>query len=174
MTWVYDVVDGTRSRPAGYIGTYETREEAEQARFRLCRCGGYIKRLSTKPKNLNSRDLRKADMRSANLRGASLMRAILDLARLKGAVLEYAFLYETSLRCCDLRRTRLTGANLRCADLRGADLRGAEGLLDAYLRGATYDADTMWPEYFCPEGQGMHCDDYDDEDDDEEEEGGAR
>lgn len=46
MTWAYEVVDGTRSRPMGYIGTYETRAEAQEARWRQCCMGGYIKRVS--------------------------------------------------------------------------------------------------------------------------------
>ncbi len=46
--WDYEVINGTRSRPAGYIGTYSTRKEAEEARFKLCRMGGYITRRSGK------------------------------------------------------------------------------------------------------------------------------
>ena len=47
-TWQYEVTDGTKARPAGHIGTYATREEAETARAKKCRMGGYIKRVSSK------------------------------------------------------------------------------------------------------------------------------
>jgi len=40
----YVVIDGTPKKPAGYIGTYNTKQEALEARFRLCCMGGYIKR----------------------------------------------------------------------------------------------------------------------------------
>lgn len=96
-------------------------------------------------------DLTGADLRDADLRGCDLRGADLLVADLTGA----------DLRGCDLRGARLRGADLLGADLRGADLRGAGGLLDGYLEGATYNEDTMWPEYFSPEGQGMHCDDDD-------------
>ena len=46
MGWVYDVTDGSRRRPRGYIGTYTSRDEARAARARLCRSGGYITRRS--------------------------------------------------------------------------------------------------------------------------------
>jgi hypothetical protein len=44
MKYFYTVVDGTPRNPAGYIGTYDTKIEAAEARFKLCRVGGYIKR----------------------------------------------------------------------------------------------------------------------------------
>ena len=44
--WSYEVTDGTKSRPAGYIGTFATREEAEKAKATKCRMGGYIKRVA--------------------------------------------------------------------------------------------------------------------------------
>lgn len=44
MKYVYTVTDGTPRSPMGYIGTYRTKQEALNARFKLCRMGGYIKR----------------------------------------------------------------------------------------------------------------------------------
>jgi len=44
MKYVYTVTDGTPRSPKGYIGTYNTKQQALEARFRLCRMGGYIKR----------------------------------------------------------------------------------------------------------------------------------
>jgi len=45
--WQYQVTDGTKSRPAGYIGTFTTRELAQDARSKRCRMGGYITRVSS-------------------------------------------------------------------------------------------------------------------------------
>ena len=47
--WAYEVTDGSRHRPAGYIGTYPSRAAAVEARSRLCRSGGYIRRVSWEP-----------------------------------------------------------------------------------------------------------------------------
>ena len=44
MKYVYTVTDGTPRNPAGYVGSYSTKQEALNARFKLCRMGGYIKR----------------------------------------------------------------------------------------------------------------------------------
>jgi hypothetical protein len=44
MRYVYVVVDGTPRGPKGYVGTYSTKQEALNARFKLCRMGGFIKR----------------------------------------------------------------------------------------------------------------------------------
>ena len=46
--WQYEVTDGTKRRPAGRIGTFATREDAEKARATRCRMGGYITRVSAK------------------------------------------------------------------------------------------------------------------------------
>jgi len=43
--WAYEVVDGTRRRPMGYVGTVDTRPEAMTLRAKKCRMGGYIKRV---------------------------------------------------------------------------------------------------------------------------------
>lgn len=43
--WAWHVVDGTKRHPAGYVGTYATREQACEARSSKCRMGGYITRV---------------------------------------------------------------------------------------------------------------------------------
>lgn len=43
--WQYEVTDGTKARPMGYVGTFNTRKDAETARSQRCRMGGYIKRV---------------------------------------------------------------------------------------------------------------------------------
>ena len=44
--WAYEVIDGTRRRPMGLVGTYATKADAIAARQTKCRMGGYIKRVS--------------------------------------------------------------------------------------------------------------------------------
>ena len=41
---IWTVTDGSKSQPAGHVGSYGSRAEAEDARARLCRMGGYIRR----------------------------------------------------------------------------------------------------------------------------------
>jgi hypothetical protein len=96
---------------------------------------------------LSKANLQEAELPLANLQEANLGRADLRLAKLYGANLRAVFLGEA-----DLEGARLLGANLREANLRYADLRGAdleEAILDGVqLQGATYDADTVWPDGF--------------------------
>jgi hypothetical protein len=43
--YMWEVIDGTRRHPRGYIGRYESKTLAVEARWRLCRMGGYVIRI---------------------------------------------------------------------------------------------------------------------------------
>jgi Pentapeptide repeats (8 copies) len=83
-----------------------------------------------------------ADLGMANLEGALLGGAILRGAHLHGANLERAWLQWAHLEGADLKRANLESAQLWGTKLQGANLDGAQ------LQGATYDADTVWPDEF--------------------------
>ncbi len=84
-----------------------------------------------------------ADLNGANLNGANL----------SGAKLNGANLHDADLSAADLSGANLRGANLSDANLSGANLSGAK-LRWANLHGATYNADTKWPEGFDPVAAG--------------------
>ena len=92
---------------------------------------------------LEGADLRELDLRNTSLQGLNLTGADLSRADLSGADLRWAY-----LRWADLNGANLSEADLYMADLRGADLRYAN------LHGATYTANTKWPEGFDPEAAG--------------------
>lgn len=52
MSWEYEVIDGTRREPKGRVGkaVYTSRREAEDARAKLCRMGGFVRRSAAKPR----------------------------------------------------------------------------------------------------------------------------
>ncbi len=98
-------------------------------------------------------DLNGANLNGANLREANLNGANLNGANLSGAKLNGANLHDADLSAADLSGANLRGANLSDANLSGANLSGAK-LRWANLHGATYNADTKWPEGFDPEAAG--------------------
>ena len=98
-------------------------------------------------------DLNGANLNGANLREANLNGANLNGANLSGAKLNGANLHDADLSAADLSGANLRGANLSDANLSGANLSGAK-LRWANLHGATYNADTKWPEGFDPVAAG--------------------
>jgi len=120
----------------------------------------------------SGKNLQEARFADASLVDAVMSRADLSFADLQHANLHHAELLETDLRFTDLRGADLTGANLTGATLEGADLRGVDvdgaalgaarlagadlsdvkNLGRADLRGASADANTIWPPGFNHEG----------------------
>jgi uncharacterized protein YjbI with pentapeptide repeats len=97
--------------------------------------------------------LRGIELRGAHLGGVDLADVNLAAADLRGADLGAA-----DLQGAILRKADLSGANLAGADLRGADLCGCDlsrtNLTHAQLKGARYDAYTVWPEDLDPAEMG--------------------
>lgn len=111
--------------------------------------------------NLTGANLAEVRLHEATLRDARLDRAVLKKARLeqadcraataRGADLGEANLKGSDWRAADLRDADLKKANLAQARLEGADLTGAD--LDGVVVNRTlYDAATVFPEGFQPEG----------------------
>jgi hypothetical protein len=92
--------------------------------------------------------LSSTQFRHATLLRADLRRANLIGAQLEGAVLIGADLTNARLQSAVLREAHLQGANLSKAQLQRADLRGAGHDETTRWRGASYDAQTSWPEGF--------------------------
>jgi hypothetical protein len=123
--------------------------------------------------NLSNADLSRADLSGANLSMADLWAADLTAAYLADANLSGAHFGRAELMAADLSRADLTGAELTGADLTGADLTGATltranlsdadltkadlsrtNVVEASIRGARFNAGTVWPEHFDPEAAG--------------------
>ena len=104
----------------------------------------------------------KNNLKGADLCNAKLMQANLNEACLENADLTAAYLIKADLTKANLSGADLTQAVLSEADLSGADLDGAE-LTDTFLNGAnlkdvhnltcdqielaTYDTETIFPDY---------------------------
>ena len=54
--WIYRVVDGTPRTPMGFIGEYATRADAQKARQKAARFGGFIRRVSASRKAQQASD----------------------------------------------------------------------------------------------------------------------
>jgi uncharacterized protein YjbI with pentapeptide repeats len=120
--------------------------------------------------NLIDSRLREADLSQVNaanafFSGAHMRGTVLQSAVLTNVLLNNAGLVEGDLRRADLQGANLVGADLSQARLEGTNFAGAKfkpgrtspddgdgktPLVD----GATYDAETVWPEDFDPAAQG--------------------
>lgn len=105
--------------------------------------GIQTERLLLADAHLSSTQFRRATLLRADLRRANLIGA-----QLEGAVLIGANLTKARLQSAVLRDAHLQGANLSGAQLQRADLRGAGYDEATKWQGATYDAQTLWPEGF--------------------------
>ena len=118
--------------------------------------------------DLSGLRLSQANLHSASLREASLNKAEMDNVNLGGADLFEASLRNVNLAGANLRKANLSGANLTGANLQGANLDFANlaganliranlaeaDLAEVNLQGATYDAETRWPNGFQPDARG--------------------
>ena len=153
-------LEGTYLRAAYLEGAYLEGANLEGAYLE----GADLRRTNLGEISLRGADLRGADLEGADLGGADLGGAYLGGACLEGACLRIANLYRADLGEADLgeadlvgacleeaylREANLAGANLEGADLRGANLKGTK------LQRARYSSNTVFPEGFDPDAQGM-------------------
>lgn len=113
--------------------------------------------------DLSKAELAKANLENANLYGANLSEAHLwsviapnvnlREANLSKADLKWAILSASTLSDANFTDADLAEANLFSADLRGANFNGAK-LEKIILTDAIYDANTIWPAGFDPQGAG--------------------
>ena len=120
-------------------------------------------------RSLRNTDFSNADLRKSSLDGSDLTEAALYDAKMNGATLRGATLRGATLRGANLTQAVLIDAdmpmasfhwaNMKDADLRGSDVRGVDfrwaNLTGIDATGATFDADTMFPEAFDPVANGM-------------------
>ncbi|WP_404430679.1 pentapeptide repeat-containing protein [Microbacterium lacus] len=124
--------------------------------------GGALDSADLSGANLTGADLTSADLHESNLEGSDLTRVEANVANFRGAKLSGtkfigANIVGATFAFADLCRARLDGTNLQSVDLRGANLRGASllgatNLTASDVNEAEWNADTLWPIGFEPNG----------------------
>lgn len=146
---------------AHLAGTNMERASMEDAHLEWARlgdanlAGAEMARVYLVAAHLGGTILTGARLPGAQALGANLAGADLSEADLTGANLQWAFLATSNLQGTNLARANLAGSELKGANLAHANLAGAD-LQDTHLtwtrlRGAIYDAKTVWPEEFDPQ-----------------------